>query len=151
MVSLVPSRRPEGRPVRQGWHPPDGLGFVVGVITNEYGEAGHRKFQSLGVLEKLDYFAGYKEGSPFKLNPCTLLRLCESFDIPPREVAFVGDSRVDVEMGVSAGSSLCVGVLTGVGVKETFYPFTDVVLDSVASLLPFLENRNALTVGPAAR
>ena len=127
-----------------------GLGFVVGVITSEYEEAGRRKFQSLGVLEKLDYFAGYKEGSPFKPNPCTLLRLSESFDIPPREVAFVGDSRVDVEMAVNARSSLCVGVLTGVGVKETFYPFTDVMLDSVASLLPFLENRKALTVGTAA-
>ena len=128
-----------------------GMGLVVGVITNDYEGAGRRQLQRLGVFEKLDYFAGYKEGAPFKPNPRTLLRFCESFDIPPQEVAFVGDSRVDVEMAVSAGASLCVGVLTGVGARETLFPFADVALDSAADLLPVLEDRTALTAGIAAR
>ena len=54
-------------------------------------------------------------------------------------------------MAVGAVASICVGVLTGVGARETLFPFADVALDSAADLLPVLEDRTALTAGIAAR
>ena len=57
-----------------------------------------------------------------------------------------------MEMATSAGAALRIGVLTGVGVRETLFPFADVVLDSIAGLLPFLEEKyGALPAGGVVR
>ena len=128
------------------------MGMAVGVITNDSEEAGREQLRGLGVFHKLDYYAGYRDGQPFKPDPRTLLMFCDAHGIAPTEVAYVGDSRVDMEMAASAGAALSIGVLTGVGVRETLFPFADVVIDSIAGLLPFLEEKyGALPAGGVVR
>lgn len=128
------------------------MGLTVGVITNDTEETGREQLKRLGVYDKLDYYSGYREGQPYKPDPRTMFRFCDEHDIAPESVAYVGDSRVDMEMAVRAGAALAIGVLTGVGVEDTLLPFASVILDSIADLLPFLEEKygEALTAGTEA-
>ena len=127
------------------------MGLLVGVITNDAEDTGREQLTGLGVFHKLDYYSGFREGQPFKPDPRALLRFCDAHDVPPEAVAFVGDSRVDMETAVAAGAALSIGVLTGVGSRETLFPFANVALESVADLLPFLEEQyGALAAGAEA-
>ena len=117
------------------------MGLTVGVITNDTEETGREQLQQLGVFHKLDYYSGYRDGQPYKPDPRAMFRFCDAYGIAPESVAYVGDSRVDMEMAVRAGAALAIGVLTGVGVDDTLLPFASVILDSIADLLPFLEEK----------
>ena len=127
------------------------MGLAVGVITNDTEDTGRNQLQRLGVYDKLDYYAGYLEGRPYKPDPRTMFRFCDAHGIAPEAVAYVGDSRVDMEMAVRAGAAHAIGVLTGVGVRDTLLPFASVILDSIADILPFLEEYGALPSGTEAR
>jgi phosphoglycolate phosphatase len=50
--------------------------------------------------------------------------------------AVIGDSPADLAMGRAAGAGLVIGVLTGAGDRRTLAAGADLVLDSIAELLP---------------
>jgi phosphoglycolate phosphatase len=73
---------------------------------------------------------------PIKPAPDALLHLCGLLGVAPARTAIVGDSPADLQMGRAAGAGLVVGVLSGVGVREELAPYADVILQSIAELLP---------------
>ena len=123
-----------------------GSGLLVGVVTNDYLSAANRHFTDLGVLDRLDYLCGIEEGVPAKPDPYGILKFCNLFSLAPHEVAFVGDTLVDMEAGARAGVGLRIGVLTGAGDMTTLYSKADLILSSVGeipSVLDWLELKQA--------
>lgn len=55
---------------------------------------------------------GERQGRPAKPDPAAALELAERIGVAPGEVAFVGDTKTDMETGVNAGM-VPVGVLWG--------------------------------------
>ncbi len=77
---------------------------------------------------------GHLEGAPVKPDPGTALAIAERMGLPPHQIAFVGDSDVDMRTACNAG--MCpVGVLWGYRDKQT-------LLTSGAAMLA--ENTEAL-------
>ena len=119
-----------------------GAGLLVGVVTNDYLLGAQRQFNDLGVLHRLDYLCGIEEGVPAKPDPYGILSFCNRFSLAPHEVAFVGDTLVDMDAGSRAGVGLRIGVLTGAGDMDTLYSKADLILSSVRdipSVLGWLE------------
>lgn len=61
---------------------------------------------------------GHLDGTPVKPDPTAALAIAEKMDLTPTEIAFVGDSDVDMQTARNAGM-LPVGVLWGYRDKET--------------------------------
>ncbi|MHA2001900.1 MAG: HAD family hydrolase [Promethearchaeota archaeon] len=69
-----------------------------------------------------------------KPNPEGILKLSQSWQIPPKRIVMIGDMWMDIEAGKKAGA-LTIGVLTGFssrGELETAKP--DFILESIADL-----------------
>lgn len=80
----------------------------VGVCTNK------QHFAAVALAEKI--FAQIKigavTGDAKKPNPATALAIAESFGVAPAEVAYFGDTAVDIQTAINAGF-LPVGVTWG--------------------------------------
>ena len=104
------------------------------------GEAGARgTLARFGVLELMDFVAGYDSGYGHKPEPGMVEGFCAATGLDPASVAVVGDNRHDLEMGRRAGVGLKVGVLTGNSTKDDLTPFADHVLGSVAEIESLLD------------
>ena len=120
----------------------NGAGLLVGVVTDDYLFAAWRHFDDKGVLDRLDYLCGIEEGVPANPDPYGILSFCNRFSLAPYEVAFVGDTLLDMEASARAGVGMRIGVLTGTGDPNKLYTKADLVLssvDDIPSVLDWLE------------
>jgi phosphoglycolate phosphatase len=143
------------RIVSDAWHSPDpvtlarpladlpalfgGLrarGIRVAIATSDDREPTERTLEHLGLRGLVEAVACADDGRPVKPNPDAVLWICRSLDVPVERTAVIGDAPADVAMGRAAGAGLVIGVLTGVGDRAALSPYTDIVLDSVADLVP---------------
>ena len=143
------------RIVAAAWHSPDpvilarpladlpalfaglrGRGIRVAIATSDDREPTERTLEHLGVQDLVEALATADDGRPVKPNPDAVLWICRSLDVPLERTAVIGDAPADVAMGRAAGVALVIGVLTGVGDRAALKPYADVVIDSVADLLP---------------
>lgn len=109
-------------------------GLRLGVATSD-SEAGARAtLAHFGVLELLDFLAGYDSGHGHKPGPGLVEAFCRTTGLPAAAVAVVGDNLHDLEMGRAAGAGLLVGVLTGTSHHEDLAPHAHHVLDSIVDL-----------------
>ncbi|MEM7222330.1 MAG: HAD family hydrolase [Pseudomonadota bacterium] len=109
-------------------------GLALGVATSD-GEAGTLgTLRRFGVLELMDFVAGYDSGFGHKPAPGMVEGFCTATGLAAAHVAMVGDNHHDLEMGRRAGVGLKVGVLTGNSTAEDLAPHADHVLESVAEI-----------------
>lgn len=111
-----------------------GRGLSLGIATNDSEGALRRQLPLLGVESLVDFVAGYDSGHGGKPGPGMVRAFCRSVGVGAGEVAVVGDSLHDLEMGREAGAGLLVGVLTGASGRELLALHADLVIDSVAEL-----------------
>lgn len=111
-------------------------GLQVAVATSDDRVPTEATLAGLGVASLVDAVVCADDGLPVKPAPDTLLHLCVVLGVDPARTAMIGDSPADVAMGRAAGAGLVVGVLSGVGVRAELEPFSDIILGSVADLLP---------------
>jgi phosphoglycolate phosphatase-like HAD superfamily hydrolase len=71
-----------------------------------------------------------------KPAPDALLYICDTLDVPPANAIFVGDTAVDMEMGVAAGVGLTVGVIHEGGAShyEALGPSADLLIPDLDKL-----------------
>ena len=88
-------------------------------------------------LNMTDYISDYvcsedvSRGRPY---PYMIYKLMERNDIMnPNQVVKIGDSQKDILEGINAGCFSSIGVLSGIGIKETLRS-SDMILDSVMDL-----------------
>jgi phosphoglycolate phosphatase len=111
-------------------------GSKIGVATIDDRIPTERTLDALGVRELVDGLVCADDGLAIKPAPDMVLHLCRELNVDPADSAIVGDSPADLAMGRAAGAGLLVGVLTGVGSRRDLAPIADVVVPSIASMLP---------------
>ena len=114
-------------------------GLKLGVATNDSRRGVEATLGRFGVLELLDFAAGYDSGHGFKPDPGMVHGFCARTGLVPAEVAVVGDNLHDLEMGRRAGAGLVIGVLTGTGERAELAAHADHVLDGIQDLEALLD------------
>lgn len=141
--------------VRHAWRPPDPIELAhplaelprlfaalearairIAIATSDNRGPTEATLAALGVGEWIASMRCADDGIPVKPAPDPVLELCAELGVPPDRTAVVGDSPADLAMGRAAGAGLVVGVLTGVGDRAALEGRADVILDSIAELLP---------------
>jgi len=141
--------------VEAAWHPPDpvelarpttdlrtlfqGLvarGIRIAVATSDDRDPTERTLAALGIADLVSAIACADDGRPVKPAPDAVLHLAATVGVAPGRTAVVGDAPADMVMGRAAKAGLVIGVLTGVGDAVRLGGTADVVLGSIAELLP---------------
>jgi phosphoglycolate phosphatase-like HAD superfamily hydrolase len=111
-------------------------GIRIGVATSDDRAPTEATLAGLGIDMLVDAIVCADDGLPVKPAPYPVLHLCQLLRVAPGRTAMIGDSPADVQMGRAAGAGLVIGVLSGVGVEDELRPFADVIVPSIAELLP---------------
>ncbi len=112
-----------------------GRGLSLGVATAD-SEAGARaSLGPLGVVERLDFLAGYDSGHGSKPGPGQALAFCQATGLAPETVLVVGDNEHDIAMARAAGAGMAVGVLTGTTDRAALEALADHVFADIGFLL----------------
>ncbi|RMD62795.1 MAG: HAD family hydrolase [Alphaproteobacteria bacterium] len=114
-------------------------GLKLGIATSDSRQGVEATLGAFGVLDLFDFLAGYDSGHGVKPEPGMVHAFCEAVGLRVSEIAVVGDTFHDLEMGRAAGAGLVVGVLTGTGERAALAPHADVVVDSIADLPALLD------------
>jgi phosphoglycolate phosphatase len=116
-----------------------GRGLRLGLATSDSRRGVDATLGRFGILDLLDYVAGYDSGHGVKPAPGMVHGFCAATGLAPGEVAVVGDNLHDLEMGRRAGAGLVVAVLSGTGAYADLAVHADHVLDSIAALEALLD------------
>jgi len=119
-------------------------GLTLGVATHDSRAGAEGSLAPFGVLDQLDFVAGYDSGHGTKPGPGMVQGFCAVTGLRPSDVAVVGDNLHDLDMGRSAGAGLLVGVLTGTSGEEELAAHADHVLDDICALEALLERLGCL-------
>ena len=87
-------------------------GIKLGVLSNKPHSA------VLPIVEHFfgdafDLVLGANQNVPLKPDPTGLFAMLDELSVKPSELAFIGDTAVDIETARAAGAALSVGVLWG--------------------------------------
>ncbi|MFE0756827.1 HAD family hydrolase [Inquilinus sp. NPDC058860] len=111
-----------------------GRGLKLGVASSDGEVAIRGTLAMFGLLDLVDFIAGYDSGHGHKPNPGMVYGFCDATGLPPGAVLMVGDNRHDMAMGRAAGVGLCVGVLSGTGTARTLVGLADLCLPDIGGL-----------------
>jgi len=107
-------------------------GLSLGIATSSGREL--RSLDRWGVRGLFGSIVGREDVQQRKPHPEPVLRCAEGLALPPAELAYVGDSAVDVRAGRAAGA-FTVGVLGGTSPREVLHAEApDAILESVVEL-----------------
>lgn len=107
-------------------------GCVLAVATND---SYARTKEIINILGLGKYFAAIAcadQVTNAKPDPEMVNLLCEKTGLKPADFILMGDSLLDMQMGVKAGTKLNVGVLTGASNREELLEMADCVIESVS-------------------
>ncbi|MEN3147142.1 HAD family hydrolase [Neorhizobium sp. IRAMC:178] len=116
-------------------------GFKLGIASSDNEQAIRQTAIRFGIIDHVDFIAGYDSGHGVKPEPGMVLGFCRATGLGPAEVAMVGDNNHDMHMGASAGVGLKVAVLTGTGSRETLSASADICLDDITALMDLLPEK----------
>ena len=109
-------------------------GFKLGIASSDSQAAIESLVERLSLTPWIDFIAGYDSGYGVKPEPGMLLAFCEAMGVSPAQTAVVGDNPHDMNMAISGGAGLKVGVLTGTGTRDVLQPLCDVCLPGIQTL-----------------
>lgn len=112
-----------------------GRGLALGIATNDSEGGIHRSFgKHPDILAHFKFLAGSDSGHGAKPGPGMLNAFCRAEGLLPHEVAVIGDSTHDLEMGRAGGAGMNIGVLTGTSTEAELAVLADQVLASIVEL-----------------
>jgi phosphoglycolate phosphatase len=114
-------------------------GRVLGVATSDNEEAARLTLDQLGLTDLFPFVTGWDSGNGGKPGPGMVHAFCAAMGLEPAQVAVIGDSRHDLEMGRAAGVGLRIGVLTGPATRDQLAHLADVVIDDLRDLAAVLD------------
>ncbi len=109
-------------------------GYALGVATNDSESALKAQITALGIAGATDFLAGFDSGHGAKPGPGMVQAFGKALGVRPAEIAVIGDSLHDLEMGRRAGAGLLVGVLTGASDRRTLAAMAHHVLENVMEI-----------------
>ncbi|EPB74681.1 haloacid dehalogenase-like hydrolase [Ancylostoma ceylanicum] len=111
------------------------LGCKTALCTADSRTATEEQMRVLGISSMLDeVVCGNDVGIIPKPSPHCAIQICKRVGVPLNQAIMVGDTVADLKMGRVAGLRASVGVLTGVGTRESLKEYTDYFLDNVSEL-----------------
>jgi phosphoglycolate phosphatase len=111
-------------------------GMRIAIATTDDRAPTQATVEALGIAALVDALVCADDGLPLKPAPDAILALCHACGVAPAQTMMVGDTSADLRMGRAAGVGMTIGVLSGVGTAALLTPLADLVLPSVAGLLP---------------
>ena len=88
------------------------LNIPMGICTNKHQSAADTIVKDMFPAGLFNSVMGDQVGLPRKPNPQKVLMMAKDYGVKPQEVAYFGDTSVDMETAVNAGF-LPIGVLWG--------------------------------------
>ncbi|WKX91879.1 hypothetical protein Q1695_010146 [Nippostrongylus brasiliensis] len=111
------------------------LGCKTALCTADSRAATEAQMHLLGIATLLDdVVCGNDPGIIPKPSPQCAIQICKRLGVPLNKAIMVGDTIADLKMGRVAGLRASVGVLTGVGTRDSLKEYTDYFLDNVSEL-----------------
>ena len=92
-------------------------GIPMGVCTNKHQLAADEIIGGMFPAGTFTTVIGDRPGLPVKPDPKKVLMMAEEYGVKPEEVAYFGDTSVDMDTACNAGA-LPIGVLWGFRTKE---------------------------------
>jgi phosphoglycolate phosphatase len=109
-------------------------GLRLGIASSDSELAVRATAAHFGILDLLDYVAGYDSGFGVKPQPGMVQGFCRTTGLAAAAIAVIGDNSHDMAMGRAAGAGLTIGVLTGTGSAASLAPLCDICLSGIADL-----------------
>jgi len=109
-------------------------GVQLGVVTTDITERGRKALQALEMENYFHYIIGGDQVINPKPASDSVDIILEQSGIERDKIAVIGDHAVDLEMGISSKIGCNIGVLTGLGTRESFSPHTCHIIDSFKQL-----------------
>ncbi|MBK5201396.1 MAG: HAD family hydrolase [Spirochaetaceae bacterium] len=110
------------------------IGYTLGIITVDRRVSLDIFLEDMGIKKYFDYTSCKDDHLPNKPNPKSFLEFCEKFNFEPEEVAFVGDTTIDMKFAKKAKAGLKIGVLWGGYGRTELEPVADKVYDTLFDL-----------------
>ena len=111
-----------------------GRGFILGLATNDTAAGLEASLARHAILELFAFTVGCDSGHGAKPEAGMVRAFAGAVDVAPRDIAVIGDSIHDLEMGARAGVGLKVAVLSGTSGRDDLGAHADLVLASVADM-----------------
>ena len=115
-------------------------GIKLAVVSNKQ-DAITREAVSYFYPDTFDAAVGGRDGVPLKPAPDAPLALISELGFLPSEVAFIGDTSVDVETGINMKAGLVIGVTWGLREADELVR-ADVIAGSPAEILSAIDKKN---------
>ena len=109
-------------------------GLQLGVVTTDITERGRKALQALEMENYFQYIIGGDQVKNPKPASDSVDIILEQSGIERDKTAVIGDHAVDLEMGITSKIGCNIGVLTGLGTRESFSPNTCHLIDSFKQL-----------------
>jgi len=109
-------------------------GLKLGVATSDGIDSAISSLNPFGILEQLDFIAGFDSGFGAKPGTGMVEGFAEATGLELCEIMMVGDSPHDMAMGKAAGVGSNIGVLTGTCAREQLCDDADHVIDNIRDL-----------------
>jgi len=112
--------------------------YKIGILSNKPHKFTLKYVEEFFSSYDISEPHGQKEDVPKKPNPAGAINIANSFNIPCKNVFFVGDTDVDMQTAKNAGM-IAVGVRWGFrGVEELQENGADFIIDTPTDLLKLL-------------
>ena len=113
-------------------------GITLAVLSNKPDRTAKAVCEKF-FAGRFHFVMGGIDGVPLKPAPDSCISLMQKMGANPSEVAFIGDTGVDIETGVRAGCGKKIGVSWGFRDREELVAMgADTVLDTAHDLLNFI-------------
>ena len=115
-------------------------GYRLGIATNDAEAGTHAQIARLGLAHLVEFVAGHDSGFGAKPAAGPVLAFARAVEVAAHEVAMVGDEIHDLAAARAAGA-VALGVRSGPVPGELLAPHADALIDSIAELPAWLEQR----------
>lgn len=110
-------------------------GVILGVVSNKP-DATTVQIVKEYFKDLFSFVRGGRDGVPLKPSPVAPLEMLSLMGGDTRELAFIGDTAVDIETGKNMGAKLSIGVIWGFRDKaELINAGADVIVSSAEDLM----------------
>ncbi len=109
-------------------------GLKLGIATNDGTQSAQGCAEALDLDDVFDFIIGYDGVERPKPAPDMVYAFCQACSLKPGEIAVVGDSTHDVQMGQAAQVAVSVGVLSGSSSHDDLAADADVVVAGIGDL-----------------
>jgi len=106
-------------------------GCKIAIATSDRTSRARLAMEHLNLLQYIDNITGADSIVLPKPDPETVTSILKKLDGDPNHTIVIGDTEVDLELGVKSGVRACIGVFSGIVPRKVLVKKTRYVIDHV--------------------